>query len=147
MDAQLFSHDALGVSRASEQARVDPDPPAQPLPRRAVANAEEVIADRTLATHESVRQELLDQLRQRMVVLYQQRLDAQGRELAYVTADDARLILDTDPKVPGPDELNRNFLGALFKAPGWQPTGQYIKSRTAGSHANRLLCWRWVGAQ
>ena len=60
-------------------------------------------------------------------------------------AVDARIILDSAPGVPPPDELNRNFLGALFKAPGWEPTGAFSLSRTSGSHANRLVCWRYVG--
>ena len=129
-----------GLQEASSAPRE-----TEPL-RMAPANPEAVVADRVLEALEGKYKALLEWMRDRMRTLYFQREKSQGRELAFVTADDARLILDTDPNVPGPDRLKRNFMGSLFKAKGWEFTGQMIKSKTPGSHANRLLCWRYVGA-
>lgn len=90
---------------------------------------------------------ILDRLRDRMRRLYKiRRLTPMGGE-AYVTADDARIELDAAIER---GEFERpqgklNFLGSLFKAPGWETEGGFIKSRTSGSHANRILKWRWIG--
>lgn len=108
-------------------------------------NAEVVVRDSVLVQFEVTRAGILTWLRGRMVVLYKQRVYAQGHGLAHVTADDARVLIDTDPRIPGADKLNRNFLGKLFLAPGWKWTGEFVKSRTPGSHANLLKCWRWEG--
>lgn len=110
----------------------------------AAPDPEVVIRDAVLDQFECTRAGILDWLRGRMQTLYRQRLAAQGFALAFVTADDARVILDTDPRVPSPKDLNRNFLGKLFLAPGWTWTGQFRRSRTPGSHANLLRCWRYV---
>lgn len=87
--------------------------------------------------------------RDRMVRLYSQRRAKQGAD-AFVTADDARIILDSDPKYPPPTQMNRNFMGQLFmsKTVGkrdWEWNGKYVKSRTPGSHANPVKCWQYVG--
>lgn len=80
-----------------------------------------------------------------MISLYLQREKHQGRELAFVTADDARVILDTTPGIS--KDMNRNFMGAIFKNDKrFKPTGQFYKSTTPGSRANRLMCWRYVGS-
>ncbi len=131
----LFEH-AIDDRRARAQ------PDAQRY-RMAPVNPEQVVADAVLDDLAEVRRSLLNHLRARLATLYRQRLAAQGYDLAYVTADDARVLLDTDPRVPPPDRLNRNFLGSLFaRAPEWEATGELIKSRTPGSHANLLRCWR-----
>lgn len=111
--------------------------------RLAPENPELVLRDAVLAALEGRYHSLLEYLRRRLRGLYEQRLERQGRELAHVTADDARLILDSDPNVPPPDRLCRNFLGQLFRSPGWQATGSIIRSHTAGSHGNLLFCWRF----
>lgn len=111
--------------------------------RLAPINPEIDVRNRVLEAMEANYKPLLDWLRDRMQRLYLDRLCHQGRELAFVTADDARLILDTDPQIPGPDRLCRNFLGQLFRAPGWSTTGQIRRSSTPGSHGNLLMCWRY----
>lgn len=116
---------------------------------RLAGNPEEQIRDRVLDTLEYSAGQILDELRAAMVKLYLKRREKQGA-LAFVTADDARIILETDPKYPPASRLNRNFMGQLFRPlsgqdPDWEWTGEYIKSRTQGSHANPLKCWRWIG--
>lgn len=64
----------------------------------------------------------------------------------YVTADDGRELFEfgvTNGHFERPASMN--FMGALFAAKGWKFTGERIKSKTAGSHANELKCWKWVG--
>lgn len=111
-----------------------PDPPT-----------EEDARDAALAALEVSRASLLKWLRREMKRLYAQRVIDRGYDRAFVSADDARKILDSDPKVPGPDKLSRNFLGTLFKGEkGWRACG-FTKSETPGSHANLLRIWRWEG--
>lgn len=131
-----------------------PKEPDEPMPRtypggRLAGNPEEVLRDRVLDTLEYSAGQILDELRAAMVRLYLKRREKQG-SLAFVTADDARIILESDPKYPTAQQLNRNFMGQLFRPltgrePDWEWTGEYVKSRTPGSHANPLKCWRWVG--
>lgn len=122
--------------------------PIVPGLRMGPENVERVIAERVLDNLADRRKSLCEWLRVEMRLLYQRRLEKQGYELAYVTADDARVLLDAAPGVPGPDKLSRNFIGALFRGvKGWQPTGKIARSRTPGSHANMLHCWRWVPPQ
>jgi hypothetical protein len=119
-----------------QQGTIDfPDPTAP-------ANPEEVIRDEILSDLATRNADLLNYLRGRLKVTYRFLVEDVGREFAYVTADDARRILDADRRFDG---VCRNFLGALFKGPGWKSTGAFHKSRTPGSHANRLLCWRFDG--
>ena len=109
-------------------------PPAPPT--------EEEKRDAVLADLGDRKAELLDWLRKKLVIIYRFRCEDVGRINAYVTADDARRLLDADARFDG---MNRNFLGALFKASGWKPTGGFHKSETPGSHANRLIKWRYDG--
>lgn len=120
--------DARAESRPTFPARMAPD------------NPELEIRDAVLACLEDNYEPLLEWIRQRMRALYAQRLDKQGYELAQVCADDARALIDAEPRLKG---VRRNFMGQLFKAPGWVWTGAFTKSRTAGSHGNLLMCWRW----
>lgn len=105
------------------------------------APSEEQIRDEILADLGERRREVLDWLRRRLVVIYKLRCFDVGIANAWVTADDARRIIDADERFSG---VNRNFLGALFKVPGWRSVG-FHKSETAGSHANRLMRWVWEG--
>lgn len=125
------------VDTLSEQESRGPEP----LPRLA-GNPEEDAKDAVLGAMSWKHRDLLGELRQAMYTLWQKRRKHQGAA-AYVTADDARVILDADTTLP-PD-LNKNFMGSLFKGKQWEPTGEQVKSKTPGSHANRLMCWRWVG--
>ena len=135
MQGSLFevSHEAGGW-RATPAAR------EAVVVRMTPANPELEIRDAVLARHERKRAAVLRWLRLRMKALYFERLAKQGRELARVTADDARVLLDSDGRFK---QLNRNFLGQLFLADGWVWNGEYIRSATAGSHGNLIKCWRW----
>ncbi|MBL4701600.1 MAG: hypothetical protein JKX85_10125 [Phycisphaeraceae bacterium] len=101
-------------------------------------------AHQVLDAMELSRGEYLDRIREKLAVLYRSRWVSQGLE-AFVSADDARDILNKMPNVPPPSRMNRNFLGQLFRADGWKFTGKTINSKTPGSHGNLLRCWRWVG--
>ena len=90
--------------------------------------------------------ELLNWLRVQMVRLYRVSKLVEQHEEPFVTADDARKILAEAIEagtVARPKCMN--FLGSLFKAPGWVPAGGFIKSKTPGSHANRLVKWKFIG--
>jgi len=86
----------------------------------------------------------LEAIREKMRRLYQMRVDLHGEHGAWVTADDAREFLELILRPP--PAMSRNFLGATFKEPGWEVVGSYHSS-TRGSHGNRLLKWKWVGAK
>ena len=64
----------------------------------------------------------------------------------YVSADDARILLEMGIALGIERPRNNNFLGSLFSGKDWEFTGYRIKSTTPGSHANELKCWRWIGA-
>jgi hypothetical protein len=102
--------------------------------------------DRGMALAADTNAEILDWLRVQLVRLYKLNRVVEPGE-AFVTADDARKYLE-DAIAAGKFERpngSLNFLGSLFKAPGWETTGGFVKSRTRGSHANRLLKWKWTG--
>ena len=115
------------------------DPPDNPEPP---PKSEAEIAADVLAHLEREHGPLLGRLRCGLVRIYRFRLADVGYGNAFVTADDARRLLDG---YRGDKPACNNFLGTLFKAPGWQFTGQRWKSRTPGSHANELKCWRYTG--
>ena len=65
-----------------------------------------------------------------------------ARELAaggkQVSADDVRAALaERHPDITGPFD----FMGSCFRGKEWIPIG-FTKSRTPGSHSNRLLIYR-----
>lgn len=89
---------------------------------------------------ERLRQDFLARLRTEMVDLYQEReLAAPGH--GYVCADDARKLLESWPDVPPPEQLSRNFMGALFRGSEWIASGM-VESATKGSHGRRIVSWR-----
>jgi hypothetical protein len=104
-----------------------------------------------LNRHEQNRQVALTALRRKLKSLYLRRLNAAHKKMrpdqsAYVTAADARRMLTRMAEVNAMYSFdNHNFLGALFRTADWAPTGETILSETKGSHANRLLCWQYVG--
>lgn len=112
---------------------------------RRQADLEEKAKAQAIEKLQRVRRGWLTFLRGRLIKLYESRVAVYPFD-AYVTADDARVILESQPDCPPASELNRSFLGALFKTAGWESTGKYITSNTPGSHANRLVCWRYVCA-
>lgn len=120
-------------------------PPAPTEPhRRAPENPEKVLADRTLKLLEQANIRCLKWLRSRLAEIYCERRDKQGFDLAYVTADDARILIKAHDEFK---KLTRmNFMGSLFKdAPDFECTNEVIRSKTPGSKGNRLLCWRYIG--
>jgi len=108
----------------------------------AIDNPELEKRDEVLDQHEVNYGELLTALRKVLVTIYRFRAECDGSANAFVCADDARAVLD---RMPGMDGVNRNFLGQLFRAPGWRATGQRVKSKTEGSHGNDLMAWRYEG--
>ncbi len=100
---------------------------------------EERERDEVLARLARIRRGFLRTIRAHVERLYWERWRALG-ERAYVTADDARKYFEGLPDVPPADEMSRNFLGCVFKGEGWEAAGFY-KSRTKGSHANRVFRW------
>ena len=104
---------------------------------------EEADRDAALEAHEVNYAQALAELRESMKRLYKWKQTTMGIN-AYVSADDARVILDSDPRYANLD--CKNFLGSLYRgSKEWKATGQRIKSKTPGSHGNSLCCWRWVG--
>lgn len=101
-------------------------------------NPEVAKANRVLARHEVNRKALFAWLRPQMQALYLRRVRELGAADAFVTADDAREIIDADPRYDG---LNRNCLGSLFLGGAWIACG-FHRSKTPGSHGNRLTKWR-----
>lgn len=63
-------------------------------------------------------------------------LGADGRA---VSGDDVRRVLGE--RHPETLEGNLNYLGAVWERKVWAPSG-FVRSRTAGSHGNRLIAWR-----
>lgn len=86
------------------------------------------------------RREYLEAVRSRMRMLYRARIGIHGEGKARVTPDDARRVFEG---MNPPPLLNRSFLAAVFREPGWQVCGTY-KSATKGSHGNELKAYRWV---
>jgi hypothetical protein len=119
-----------GASRTQPLVMADPNPEIE-------------IGRAVLEALDQRYESLLDWLRVRMRRLYLDRLRAQGRELAYVSSDDARLVLDSDPHVPPTSRLCRNFMGSLFRGDdSWEFTGRFTNSSVPGSHGNLIRCWR-----
>lgn len=55
-----------------------------------------------------------------------------------ITCDDVRAVCPLDP-------LHSNAWGALFKAKGWQWTGEYRRSALIQGHGNLQRVWRYIG--
>lgn len=91
-----------------------------------------------------LRADYLERIRRRMRILYFERVALWGEERAHVTPDDARRAFEA-MHPPSGEELNRNFLAAVFQPREWvvlELRGHV--SRTAGSHGNRLNTYRFV---
>jgi hypothetical protein len=68
---------------------------------------------------------------------------------AFVTADDAVRILKESKVVPHTEdgeEEPRNWLGALFREPGWVFTGKTVPSLRPEANGRHVRAWRWEGA-
>lgn len=66
----------------------------------------------------------------------------------YVTADDVRELLEIAFEIGTWERpSNMNWMGSIFAGKAWEFTGNRVKSRTPGSHANELKCWVYVGTE
>jgi hypothetical protein len=64
----------------------------------------------------------------------------------FVTADDAVRILKESKVVPHTEdglEEPRNWLGALFREPGWVFTGKTVPSLRPEANGRHVRAWRW----
>ena len=89
-----------------------------------------------------------DALRDRLRALYLERKASWPLSWGdpYVTADDARALMEKDPALRPPPQRSNNALGSLFLPTGWVRVGYHI-STTKGAHRNRIGRWAWVGDQ
>lgn len=62
----------------------------------------------------------------------------------YVTADDARSLMEKNDALRPPPHRSNNALGSLFLVKGWRRIGDHV-STTKGAHRNRIGRWAWVG--
>lgn len=109
--------------------------------------------EKALKRHEeSSRAPLIRFLRTRLMFLYKERAFDQRHNPSadiFVTADDAVRILKDRNIVPTDDDGEdepRNWLGALFKNPGWRYTGRSVPSLRKELNGRHVRCWRWEGA-
>ena len=123
--------------------RADHPAPMGTLPL--FSRPEEEKADATLRDFERRDTAWLDALRDELRKLYAARVNRLGEAMAYVTADDARRMMDRDPRLRPPAGTSNNALGALFRTQGWEKLG-YTKSTTEGSHGNLIAQWAWQEA-
>ena len=96
------------------------------------------------------RREWLDRMRAELVRVYRVRVDAFGEHdlRCYVTADDARRIMETRPGFALPAGASPNILGSLFRAPGWERSRHRDhQSSAVNGHGNPLYLWRYVGPE
>ena len=95
---------------------------------------EEEARDRALEAMEA------SELRQHYLEIIRKEMRRRAEAGLTATPDDARAFFESlDP--PPPELLSRNFLGCTFRTGEWEVVGTY-RSRTAGSHANRLNRYR-----
>lgn len=83
----------------------------------------------------------LEYVRVAMKLLYDVRACFQPD--AYVNADDAARCYDQGLERGSVRQVNRAFLGQVFKEPGWVKLNLMVKSRQPKNHARLLHCWQW----
>lgn len=112
-------------------------PPPEPEPAKAQSVLDAMAEERRA---------WLRYMRARLAQTYLARVTERGRDAAYVTADDARQLMDDEPTLCGlPAGASTNLLGALFRGWEWQQINRGHVSSTPGSHGNILARWRFVG--
>ena len=116
-------------------------------PQLGLALSERALGHQIVTDLARLRRSYLATIRGRMFVLWMMRVDAHGREKAFVTPDDARAYFESLAPPP-PEELSRNFLAGVWKEKGWKKLsgtdGTYY-SETKGSHGNELKKYAWGG--
>lgn len=116
----------------------DPAPPSGP-------SEGEKRKEKAIEKHEnSSRAPLLRVLRNRLKLTYDLRVRKHGFE-AFVTADDAATLLKELPvdRDSEGNALPRNWMGALFKEPGWKFTGRTVPSLRPEANGRHVRCWRY----
>lgn len=110
-------------------------------------NPELAARDKGMAIAAATNESPLEWLREQMRLLYAWRSRCRPDDpKVCVTGDDARVIIElafAQKRFERPASMN--FMGSVFRD-GWEQTGERIKSKTAGSHANPLPCWKYVGS-
>jgi hypothetical protein len=109
--------------------------------------------EKALKRHEeSGRAPLIRFLRRELRKLYEARVrDIPGGampQIPFVTADDAVRILRGSRVVPQTDDGKdepRNWMGAIFKEPGWRYTGRSVPSLRKEANGRHVRCWQWEG--
>lgn len=115
-----------------------------PLDKLPLFGPEEEAKNEALDTFERETGEWLSRLRDEMRKVYDYRVNTKGYRFAYVTADDARRLMQHRPDFRPPAGVSMNATGALFRTNGWKVVG-YTKSVTKGSHGNRIARWAYLG--
>jgi hypothetical protein len=101
--------------------------------------------DRGMAIAADTNKSVLDLLRESVKLRYRALASAGIRD--WVSADDARELFEIGVALGAYERpASMNFLGSLFKCSDWEWTGEFHKSATSGSHQNRLMKWRYIGA-
>lgn len=130
-----------------------PPPPRPPNRRESLIrqlrdnggfNPEEQAKEHILAVLQDLRQQYIEEIRHEMIDRSVRRLGTRFEDRSIVTPDEAREYFEKHMDPPPASELSRNFLAGVFRGRGWETVGM-MKSRTKGSHANRLFAYRWRG--
>lgn len=103
--------------------------------------------EKALERHErsGSRAVLIKYLRAELRQLYFRRTAGRPDSERFVTADDAVAILRESKVVPHTEdgeEEPRNWMGALFKEPGWRMVGS-VPSLRPEANGRHVRCWRW----
>lgn len=96
------------------------------------------------------RRDWLRRMRNALASIYQVRVTkyGEGDPRCYVTADDARRLMEQHPRVWDlPAGASPNLLGSLFRSAEWKAIDREHVSSTTGSHGNILTRWRYVGPE
>lgn len=135
--SDLFSSAGVDVPRATQYSpHGDPYKPHDP---ERIRDTERELDAKAAAmdTLELTRKDWLEDIRAWMRLRANQLLVAMGPTY-FVTPDDARAWFEAQSP---PDDMSRNFLGAVFRGSDWIVVGRY-QSGTRGSNGNELRKYR-----
>jgi hypothetical protein len=123
--------------------------PAPEQPRQVSAGVQ--AKERALKNHESGHEDRLEYLRTKLRELYAQRLrdrQANGITPAYVTADDAAVLLEQAGNMGYlDDDEPRAWFGALFRSKGWRwVEPKLVPSLRDGNNGRLQRTWAWEPA-
>lgn len=123
--------------------------PLDALPLFARPEPELEVRDEVLGRLESLRASYVVRIRADLEALYhtrrrRARQAGENPDAVYVTSTDARELFEHIPNVPPPEELSRNFLGAVFRGDDWEAIG-VEPSTTPGRRGALIRRWRYRG--